>query len=86
MTGGHRLGRHGTGSTPAETGAAAARCLAFSRSVGDQSGYLMGQISNCYKPVTATVLSQQMTVISRSYGVNRPKPTLRLYDGPWMSG
>ena len=86
MTGGHRLGLHGTGSTPAETGAAAARCLAFSRSVGDQLEHLMGQISNGYKPVTATVFAQQITVISRSYGLNRPKPTLRLYDGPWMSG
>ena len=46
----------------------------------------MGQISNGYKPVTATVSAQQTTVISRSYGLMPPKPTQRLYDGVWMSG
>jgi hypothetical protein len=46
----------------------------------------MGQISNSYKPVIATVLSQQTTVISRSYGASGSKPTQRLYDGVWMSG
>ena len=81
---------HTTGAQPRPTGSQ--RCqtgcgwLDLRQSVGVQSVHLMGQINNGYKPVIATVFSQQTTVISRSYGDCCPKPTQRLYDGVWMSG
>ena len=75
--------RLSTGSQRCQTGWG---WLDLRQSVGDSSGHLMGQISNSYKPVIATVFSQQTTVISRFYGDCCPKPTQRLYDGVWMSG
>jgi len=63
-TGWNRLN---TGSTLDQTGWG---CVDLTRSVGDQSEHLMGQISNGYKPVIATVLSQQ------THCIVSPSPTV----------